>query len=748
MKARNALAAVLIIGTMFVSMIFPSALYAAETDVFFDDFDGDALNTDTWLVAEKAWGGFNGGVVSENISVEEGKLKLEGHGNLYTGDVEGVNRDLPGGIRTGAAIATREYYASGSYEVVAKIAPVFGACSAMWTFEYEEYEPGTPEYEASGATGQNYIVNHEIDIEIPGRPSSNASPNFAYALCNTYTNENRVTTNYTQLPYAVDDGAFHTYRFDWHTGDKDEQPRVAYYIDGQLICVCTTNIPTNASRFWLGIWFPSGVDTDGDGYGDSGWCGTADFDTAVFEIDSVKIIPYHEAGDTPQKETYPKSGWAADSFPEDIEAEHFDHVINGDFSSSSDGWQLFGDARINDGYAWLSSGAHTDTITQLVTVLPKMTYTLAADVVTDGTEVTIGVRKPNGTMSQTKTVRASGRTAVTFTTDSGISEMELFAEVIRYQDEKNPAKVDNITLISGKEPLGCDTNVDPLPPDEDDLTTSDNENLIQNGSFDEGEQSWTLSGSARIENGRAFLTSGSDTDCISQTVTVEKGGTYTLSADVISSGTEIEIGVNDYNGRYTKLSKIVYSSGKVCFTFTAAQHIDQVEIYLQVLRYQDDSKPVEADHVTLVLGKNDTDGSESDDSDPQSPIAGEILKNGSFDDTAYWNRIGSAKIIDGKALLASGNDTDIIEQTVALEPNTTYMLRADLVTSGSVVDLIVSDFNGKYSETKESYARSATGQLTFTTGSEAQAVRISVHVLRYQAEDNIVEVDNVKLTKM
>lgn len=743
MKTRNTLAAFLIIGTMLVSMICPSALHAAEIDVFYDDFDGDALNSDKWLVAEKAWGGFNGGVVPENVSVEDGKLKLEGHGNLYDGDIEGVNHDLPGGIRTGAAIATREYYASGSYEVVAKIAPVLGACSAMWTFEYEEYKQGTPEYEASGATCQNYIVNHEIDIEIPGRPSSNASPSFAYALCNSYTNENRVTTNYTKLPYAVDDGAFHTYRFDWHTGDTDEQPRVDYYIDGHLICVCTTNIPTNASRFWLGIWFPSSADTDKDGYGDSGWCGTADFDTAVFEIDSVKITPYHEAGDTPQKETYPKSGWAVDSFPEDIEAEHFDHVINGDFSSGSEGWQLFGDARINDGYAWLSSGAHTDTITQLVPVLPKMTYTLAADVVTDGIEVTIGVRKPNGTMSETKKVCTSGRTTVTFTTESGISEMELFAEVLRYQDDEKPVKVDNITLISGKEPLEGDPAVDPLPPDEDAPPASDTENRIQNGSFDEGEQSWTRSGSARIENGRAFLASGPDTDCISQIVTIEKGRTYTLSADVISSGTEIEIGVNDYNGRYTNLSKTVDASGKVYLTFTAAQHIDQVEIYLQVLRYQDNGVTVAVDDVTLV-----SEETVADEPDPQPPAAGEILKNRSFDDDAYWNRIGSAQIVNGKALLASGNDTDIIEQTVTLEPYTTYMLRADLLTSGCVVDLIVSDFNGKYSETKQSYARSAAGELVFTTGSDAQAVRISIHVLRYQTADNTVEVDNATLIKI
>lgn len=74
-------------------------------------------------------------------------MKLEGHGNLYAGDVESCNKNLPGGIRTGAAIATRDYYASGSYEVVAKVAPELGARSAIWTFEYEEYEKVVdPEY--------------------------------------------------------------------------------------------------------------------------------------------------------------------------------------------------------------------------------------------------------------------------------------------------------------------------------------------------------------------------------------------------------------------------------------------------------------------------------------------------------------------------------------------------------------------------------------------------------------------------
>ena len=84
---------------------------------------------------------YNGGVIPQNVSVQNGKLVLTGNGNLYQGDLKGVNKDgsqRADGKRTGAAIATKDYYASGSYEVVAKVSPEFGACSAIWTFEYEE----------------------------------------------------------------------------------------------------------------------------------------------------------------------------------------------------------------------------------------------------------------------------------------------------------------------------------------------------------------------------------------------------------------------------------------------------------------------------------------------------------------------------------------------------------------------------------------------------------------------------------
>ena len=277
----------------------PSAAAAAPDDAFYDDFSGSSLNAENWLIAEKNWGGtvtengktadYNGGVIAENVAVRNGNLILTGCGNRYTGEIRGINRDgsrRADGKRCGAAIATKEYYGSGSYEIRAKIAPELGCCSAMWTFEYEE--------ETVGQTLQ--ITNHEIDIEFPGRDENDAF-SLSHALCTTWLTEDDYRTKSVSCG-AQADGQFHTYRFDWHTGSETEKPRVDYYFDGELTHTATEYIPTNAGRFWLGLWFPKN------------WAGTPDFDTAVFEIDYAKITPFHEPGDTPQHETYPGSGWA------------------------------------------------------------------------------------------------------------------------------------------------------------------------------------------------------------------------------------------------------------------------------------------------------------------------------------------------------------------------------------------------------------------------------------------------------
>ncbi len=303
MKMIKRAVGILLSGIMLVSsaMLCASENVSAESEVFFDDFESGNLDSSRWLVAFKNWGGkvtengvkvdYNGGVLPQNVEVKDGKLILHGNGNLYDGEIRGINRDKTersDGKRTGAAIATKEYFSSGSYEVYAKIAPELGVCSAIWTFEYEE----------DWDTGE--ITNHEIDIEMPGRPSSEKkNQSFQYALCNTWTGENEgeYKTGYTDIGVNQADGKYHKYRFDWHTGDETEEARVEFYFDDKLIYTSKEYIPTNEGRLWIGLWFPNS------------WAGIPDFETADFEIDYVKITPFHEKGDTKQNETYPDDGW-------------------------------------------------------------------------------------------------------------------------------------------------------------------------------------------------------------------------------------------------------------------------------------------------------------------------------------------------------------------------------------------------------------------------------------------------------
>ncbi len=305
-KISAALTAALLLGTYTAPA---TAETQPQSDIFFDDFDGNTLDTQKWRIAYKNWGGtvtengekvdYNGGVIPENVAVRNGTLILTGLGNEYEGCLQGVNRNMSvreNGKRTGGAIATENYFASGSYEIRARISPVLGVCSSMWTFEYEE------DY-TDGLT----ITNHEIDIEFPGR-DENGDFSLQHALCTTWVGENE-GEYLTESVYCGNqtDGQYHTYRFDWHTGSRDEIPRVEYYFDDVLTYTSYDYIPTNAGRLWLGLWFPR--------Y----WAGTPDFETTSFEVDYIKITPFHESGDTPQNESYLDDGWGA--LPELLEGD-------------------------------------------------------------------------------------------------------------------------------------------------------------------------------------------------------------------------------------------------------------------------------------------------------------------------------------------------------------------------------------------------------------------------------------------
>lgn len=791
---RNAIMAVVTAGFVGAFALCPSvAAFAASAvgqqepcgDALYDDFSGDSLDSSKWVVAEKSWGGNNGGVVPQNVSVSGGTLKLEGHGNLYKGDVPSYANLTKGGVRTGAAIASREYYSSGSYEVRAKVAPVLGACSAIWTFEYEEYYPGDPEYIASGATGQYSTVNHEIDIEMPTANGTHRTPSFEAARFNTYTAENRHNSNFHDLPYAQDDGKFHTYRFDWHTGDSKEQKRVDFYVDGQYLYTSTKQVPTNASRFWIGLWFPTSQDADKDGLCETGWTGKADFDTAAFEIDSVKITPYREAGDTNGKESFPYDGWALDQFPDQAESEHYNHLANGNFADGLDSWKVSGDAYVEGGKCVLTSGAHTDTVSQVVDVKQKMTYKISADIETDGTKIEIGSRKQNGTCNTSRKYTKSGHVEFTFVTGDAVKAMDIYVQVLRYG--KGSAKIDNFSVMSLNGDTVTDIPSSPLPPPDtpnqgggdsgsssgsgssgsSTSSPSVKANLISNGDFSSGGDGWKLSGSASVSNGKARLASGSDTDTVSQKVSVEGGKTYTLTANATSGGAELEIGVKDYGGRYTDMHKTVNADGTVSLTFTVASHMDRIEIYAQVLRYQANTSECTVDDILLLEGIDaptvaptpDTEGgkpgsgsisgsgSTTGGNGSGNQDAGNLLQNGLFGDQTGWKMSGSARIADGRLVLTSGSNTDDAKQKVKLESNARYRLTVDVESTGCNIDIAAENIDGKYSKRKTTASASGNAVFEFDTGKNTHDSKISLTVLRYQGGEPAV-ISGVKLEKI
>ncbi|MDG2381463.1 MAG: glycoside hydrolase family 16 protein [Pirellulaceae bacterium] len=285
------------------------------TEILYDDF-GDGLDLESWLVVDKAWGGDNGGLVPENVEIKDGLLLLHAHGDDYEGEVVGHNDRT---TRVGAGIATRDYYASGRYEVRARIPEVTGAASAFWTFHYVEHFPSEEAYWEEPSR----VRNSEIDWEFPTslqNGSSHDPISFDNARVNSWGGKlGGEGAHHPGRVEVVNDGQFHTYGIDWHSGGDGELPRVIWTIDGDEVyrhegaLFGQDNIPTQASRFWLGIWFPSaGYKEQLEGvYVDRvGWAGDPDFSEATLEIDWVRITPFNEVNDRWEPETWP-NGWYA-----------------------------------------------------------------------------------------------------------------------------------------------------------------------------------------------------------------------------------------------------------------------------------------------------------------------------------------------------------------------------------------------------------------------------------------------------
>lgn len=300
----------------------PNPIPTPTTEVLFDDFSGP-LDPERWLIVDKAWGGDNGGLVPENVELADGKLLLRANGDDYTGDVVGHGDRT---TRVGAGIATRDYYASGRYEVRARVPQVLGAASAFWTFHYIEYGPNDEGFWEEPSK----IRNSEIDWEFPTAlqtGSDNDPISYDYARVNSWGGKlGGEGAHHPGRVEIINDGEYHTYTIDWHAGGDGELPRVIWLIDGEEVYrhegneFGQDNIPYRASRFWLGIWFPAAgfkERIDGETVSRVGWAGDPNFNQATLEIDWVRVTPFNEANDRYEPETWPNGFYATpDEYPE------------------------------------------------------------------------------------------------------------------------------------------------------------------------------------------------------------------------------------------------------------------------------------------------------------------------------------------------------------------------------------------------------------------------------------------------
>lgn len=338
---------------------------------FHEDWSSEISNN-RWLALRKQWGKGNNGCVPELISLEDDivdgvKKKVivfRAQGNLSKSKITGVKvkgegyQDTKRPDKVGSMIASREYFASGSYEVKMKVGgtndnpskPPVGLVIAIFPFHYEEHfsgdnnpdgksmNPLNPQYQPrfkEKTDGLYYsTVNSEIDA-----PELGFEGDFSTGLFNTYINTSNsgIHAQKIKLPVNIFDGKYHTYRFDWHTellktdlNDSQVVPKgfyyyaydhpestiqgfpvikksdcqwyvylgssVDFYLDGKKIGESNRNVSPVSARLTIGGWFAD-------------WAGIPDWDEAKIYVSEINFTPYHDEGDVIyQPETYPVLG--------------------------------------------------------------------------------------------------------------------------------------------------------------------------------------------------------------------------------------------------------------------------------------------------------------------------------------------------------------------------------------------------------------------------------------------------------
>jgi len=230
-----------------------------------EDFGSSQLNTRFWVIASGRAPGYIpdyhiGYYEPAQVKIEKGILSM-----LLTQENGPVDSGY-GTISHGALIYTRKKYGYGTYEWTMRMSSTATA-------------PTGPGVSTSGSVsaGFNYVNNSETEIDFE---FSGLDPEILYmvnwnnpAPSTDPTGEDRT---FWTIPLEDISDVFHIYKFVWEPGS------ISFYVDGRLIKVHTTHIPSAPAYFMINHW---GTDS-------SGWGGTARVGTSrYFYIDRVSYTP-------------------------------------------------------------------------------------------------------------------------------------------------------------------------------------------------------------------------------------------------------------------------------------------------------------------------------------------------------------------------------------------------------------------------------------------------------------------------
>ena len=248
--------------------------------------------------------------------------------------------------RVGGVLVTKQFFASGKFEVVMKIGSTqtftggpkdptrpIGMVPAIWT--YSSRYVRAEKHPADQFNPQNPMYNPHLDIrgwksneywsEIDF-PEFGKNQNLEKGLYNTFLNHNHQSRTYSTR--AAIDGKYHTYTTIWRTHlvplaqvtDKQVTKYANYYwvqdksipfasyrgnplkrlgkdkyavyagkvahhfIDGKFVGSNPTFVPSMAAQLNIGVWFPK-------------WGGTAPWKESSISVASVKVWQYNDEGD-------------------------------------------------------------------------------------------------------------------------------------------------------------------------------------------------------------------------------------------------------------------------------------------------------------------------------------------------------------------------------------------------------------------------------------------------------------------